>query len=66
MMAVSSKKSVAFRNDISNTFMSSVKFQINKNAIPVIHAALLYPLGFVENTSKSPPINNIIANIMQI
>lgn len=57
-MAVSSKKSVAFRRDISNIFTSSVKFQISKNAIPVIHAALLYSRGFVENISKTPPINN--------
>ena len=57
---------VAFRNDISKVFMPSMESRSKANAMPFIQAASLYFRGSVENISNNPPVNNIIANAMQI
>ena len=62
-IAVISKISVALRNDIFKAVILSAESQSKKNAIRVIHIALLYSRGFIENTSRIPPINSISAII---
>ncbi|MCK4800115.1 hypothetical protein KAS31_04015 [Candidatus Parcubacteria bacterium] len=57
---------VALRNDISKLFKPSMEPKSKANAMPFIQAALLYSRGSIENISNNPPVNNIIANAMQI
>lgn len=46
--------------------MPSMESRSKANAMPFIQAASLYFRGSVENISNNPPVNNIIANAMQI